>query len=90
MPDRRSTAFQDLHQHISDFGSYRFLFYWVKETFRVVIVGSAEANAELNFSEMDISGSGKGAFKESFLGCLWTSSSSKLLSAGENRCSAKG
>lgn len=56
----------------------------------MVIVGSAEANAELNFSEMDISGSRKGAFKESFLGCLWTSSSSKLLSAGENRCSAKG
>lgn len=88
MPDRCSTAFQDLHQHISDFGSYMFLFYWVKKTFRMDADGS-EASAELSFSEMDIPGSRKGAFKESFLGCTW-SSGSKHLFASENHCSAKG
>lgn len=70
MPDRCSTAFQELHQHISDFGSYMFFFYWVKKTFRMGADGSAEASTELSFSEMDIPGNRKGAFKETFLG--WT------------------
>lgn len=69
MPDRCSTAFQDLHQHISDFSSYMFLFYCVKKMFRMGTDGSVEASAaELSFSEMDIPGSRKGAFNENFLG----------------------
>lgn len=89
MPDRCSTAFQDLHQHISDFGSCMSFFCWVKKTFRMGADGSAQASAELSFSEIDIPGSRKGDFKESFLSCI-QSSGSKLVFAGENYCSAKG
>lgn len=79
MPDRCSTAFQDLHQHISDFGFYVFLFYWVKKTFRMVLQRQVLNSAFQKRTSLEA----ERALSKSFLTFMW-SSGRKLLSAGEN------
>lgn len=80
MPDRCSTAFQDLHQHISDFDFYMFLFYWVKKTFRMALQRQVLNSAFQKWTSLEA----ERVLLQSFLGFTW-SSGRKLLSAGENQ-----